>query len=283
MEPVGSAIAQWPRYGGRATRPHVPFLHADYLTAARKYLGLKGLMSTFTPNESRLGSSWLSFPQPSSRALGPLPKDAEPAIPLINCISGRAAEIPKLPAVSTATETLSYSDLEAQSNALARHLDFAGRDSRENSRRYCPRAFSRARHRRLGRLESRRRVSPASILLLASGAHSPPILEGRSRPPFLVRSGSSLHRSSYRRNEQNRWTSRTAVPSCAPILPRLFPTKRRKSLNPAYVIYTSGSTGRPKGVEITSSKSLEPRPLASKRLRRSPVPTALPHAGQPRL
>src|ERR1700676_3832679 len=78
-------------------------------------------MSTFTSNESRLGSSWFHFLKLSLKSPRPVSKSAE-TLSLCDCISSWAAENPKAPAITTATETLSYSGLEAQSNALARHL-----------------------------------------------------------------------------------------------------------------------------------------------------------------
>src|ERR1700720_29855 len=77
-------------------------------------------MSTFSSNESRLGSSCLQFLKLS------LPPKKTPRLSLVQCVSAWAAENPNAPAIATATETLFYAELEAQSNALARHLQSLG-------------------------------------------------------------------------------------------------------------------------------------------------------------
>src|SRR5712675_2890710 len=86
-------------------------------------------MSTFSSNESRLGSSWLQLlklslpPKKASRAPS---GTIEPSLSLLDCVSAWAAETPNAPAVTTGSESLSYAELEAQSNALARHLTSLG-------------------------------------------------------------------------------------------------------------------------------------------------------------
>src|SRR3981081_638409 len=86
-------------------------------------------MSTISSNESRLGSSWLQFLKlslPPKGAAGTAIPGAAPYPSLLECIRACAAENPNAAAVSNGTETLFYGELEAQSNALARHLQSLG-------------------------------------------------------------------------------------------------------------------------------------------------------------
>src|SRR5258708_1883697 len=86
-------------------------------------------MSTFSSNESRFGSSWLQFlkrPRSAQQAARTATEGSQPFLSLVESVRAWAAESPNAAAVATNTETLSYADLEAQSNALARHLKSLG-------------------------------------------------------------------------------------------------------------------------------------------------------------
>src|SRR5258708_22696334 len=86
-------------------------------------------MSTFSSNDSRFGSSWFQFlkrPRSPKNAVRAAAEDPQPFLSLVGSVRTWAAESPNATAVATATETLSYADLEAQSNALARHLQSLG-------------------------------------------------------------------------------------------------------------------------------------------------------------
>src|SRR6202045_997444 len=92
-------------------------------------------MSTFSSNESRLGSSWLDFLKLSlpPKKAGRAPSVGQaPSLSLVECVSAWAAENPNAPAVAAAAETLFYAELETQSHSLARHLQSLGapRDTR---------------------------------------------------------------------------------------------------------------------------------------------------------
>src|ERR1700756_1780490 len=86
-------------------------------------------MSTLSSNESRLGSSLLHYLKFSLKNRKAISRDANAPLSILECVSAWAAENPNAPAVTNGAETLSYSDLEAQSNALARHLESLGAGS----------------------------------------------------------------------------------------------------------------------------------------------------------
>src|ERR1700739_5146273 len=88
-------------------------------------------MSISPSNPSRLGSSWLELLKPSlPRKKAPAsPGAAERSLSLVECVSAWAAETPNASAVTMGSESLSYAQLDAQSNALARHLTALGAKS----------------------------------------------------------------------------------------------------------------------------------------------------------
>ena len=207
-------------------------------------------MSTFTSNESRLGSSRLHFPRLSLQSPGPASKGAEPAIPLIDCIGGWAAENPKASAITSATETLSYFDLEAQSNALARHLISLGATKEslvaivlERSPEFVIAALA---------------AWKAGAAYLPLDPSSPPerirLILNDARVPILVRSGitSQIELSQELAKQVDVSDRRSLLRAYSSAS---LPNKPEKS-QLAYVIFTSGSTGRPKGVEITHQNLL---------------------------
>ena len=86
-------------------------------------------MSTFSSNESRFGSTWLQFlkrPRSHKEAAPTAAEGSQPFLSLVESVRTWAEESPNATAVTTARETLSYAQLEAQSNALARHLESLG-------------------------------------------------------------------------------------------------------------------------------------------------------------
>jgi amino acid adenylation domain-containing protein len=207
-------------------------------------------MSILPSNESRLGSSWLYYLKLSLKGITPTSRRSDPSLSVLECVSAWAAENSKAPAVSTATETLSYAELEGQSNALARHLDALGT---------TPETLVAI------VLERSPELAIAALAAWKAGAAYLPldpswpperirlILED-ARAPILIRSGLAsqieLSQELAKQVDISDRHSLLRAYSAAPL-----PAKHQKS-QLAYVIYTSGSTGRPKGVEITHASLL---------------------------
>jgi len=177
-------------------------------------------------------------------------RDVEDTLSLCDCINAWTAENPTAAAISSASETLSYSDLETQSNALARHLISLGATPEtlvaivlERSPEFVIAALA---------------AWKAGAAYLPLDPSSPPerirLILDDARVPILVRSGlTSQIELSQERAKQVDFSDRRSLLraySSAP-LPRKPQTPQL-----AYVIYTSGSTGRPKGVEITHQNLL---------------------------
>jgi amino acid adenylation domain-containing protein len=207
-------------------------------------------MSTFSSNESRLGSSWLHHLRLSLKNRKTVSTDTNASLSILECVSAWAAENPKAPAVTNGTETLSYFDLEAQSNALARHLESLGAGPESLVALVLDRSPE---------------VAIAALAAWKAGAAYLPldpswpaerirlILED-ARASILIRSGMASQ------IELSQEVAKHVDISDLPSLLRAYssatlPTNRQKS-QLAYVIYTSGSTGRPKGVEITDQNLL---------------------------
>jgi amino acid adenylation domain-containing protein len=161
-----------------------------------------------------------------------------------------AAESPNAVAVATVTETLSYSELETQSNALARHLQALGASPEtlvavvlDRSPEFAIAALA---------------CWKAGAAYLPIDPACPPerirlILED-ARIPILIRSGLTsqieLSQESAKQVDISDRYSLLRAYSSAPLPASHQPAQL------AYVIYTSGSTGRPKGVEITHGNLL---------------------------
>src|SRR5579864_8128865 len=84
-------------------------------------------MSTFSSNQSNIGSSWLQF----LRRESPAKKSAVAGtcgnfLQIPELVAAHAAENPHAPAVVAGEESLSYGELESHSNVLARHLQSLG-------------------------------------------------------------------------------------------------------------------------------------------------------------
>lgn len=210
-------------------------------------------MSTFSSNESRFGSNWLQFLRrpltPKKAALAAF-EDSRPSLSIVESVQTWAAESPNAAAVATATETLSYSELEAQSNALARHLQALGASPEtlvavvlDRSPEFAVAALA---------------CWKAGAAYLPIDPACPPerirlILED-ARIPILIRSGLTsqieLSQESAKQVDISDRYSLLRAYSSAPLPASHQPAQL------AYVIYTSGSTGRPKGVEITHGNLL---------------------------
>lgn len=210
-------------------------------------------MSTFPSNESRFGSTWLQFlkrPLSPKEGTRPAREDSRPFLSLVESVRTWAAETPNAAAVSTATETLSYAELEAQSNALARHLQSLG----ASPETLVALVLDRSTEFVIAALATWK----AGAAYLPIDPACPPerirlILED-ARAPVLIRTGLASHielsqESAKQVDVSDRYSLLRAYSSAA-----LPATNHPSQL--AYVIYTSGSTGRPKGVEITHGNLL---------------------------
>jgi amino acid adenylation domain-containing protein len=198
-------------------------------------------MSTLPSNPSSTGSSWLAFlrrdPSAANKSAA-----AGTFLRIPEVVAAYAAQSPQLPAVVEGQETLSYGELESQSNALARHLLSLGAAPETLVAVFLPRSPS---------------AVVAALAIMKTGAAYLPldpscpgerirlILEDARVPIVIANSSatSSLPSGAWR-----------VVNFGADQLPRAHSSAPLPfTANPsqlAYVIYTSGSTGRPKGVEI---------------------------------
>jgi amino acid adenylation domain-containing protein len=208
-------------------------------------------MSTFSSNDSRFGSSWLQFlkrpfPVKASPARS---RSSNPVLSLPESIASWAGTTPNRLAVSSPTETLSYADLESQSNALARHLQSLGVTSESV----------------VALLVERSPLLALAALATwkAGGAYLPldpswPTERLRSilddcASEVVILSGSRSHQRSSFASKLVDLEDRHAL--LRQYSSGNLPSQIRPS-QLAYVIYTSGSTGRPKGVEITHANLL---------------------------
>ncbi len=210
-------------------------------------------MSTFSSNESRFGSTWLQFlkRRRSTKEAAPTATEgSQPFLSLVESVRTWAAESPNATAVATATETLSYAELETQSNALARHLQSLGA---------APETLVAL------VLDRSPEFAIAALATWKAGAAYLPIdpacpperirlILDDARAPVLIRSGLAsqieLSQESARQVDISDRHSLLRAYSSRPLPASNHPSQL------AYVIYTSGSTGRPKGVEITHGNLL---------------------------
>ena len=207
-------------------------------------------MSTFSSNESRLGSSWLHYLRLSLKNRKTAPRDTNASLSILECVSAWAAENPEAPAVTNGTETLSYSDLEAQSNALARHLGSLGAGPESLVAIVLDRSPEFA----IAALAAWKAGAAYLPLDPSWPAERIRLILEDARAPILIRSGMASQ------IELSQEVAKQVDISDLPSLLRAYssatlPSKRQES-QLAYVIYTSGSTGRPKGVEITDQNLL---------------------------
>ena len=210
-------------------------------------------MSTASSNDSRFGSSWLEFlkhPQSLSSAPRGAFEPTATTLSLVESVAAWAATNPHAPAITTTGETLSYAQLEAQSNALARHLLSLGAVPETLVAVVLDRSPDL--------LIAALAVWKAGCAYLPLDPASPPerirfILED-ARVPILIRSGLAsqleLSQQAAKQVDISDRHSLLRAYSSDPLPTRSHPAQL------AYVIYTSGSTGRPKGVLITHENLL---------------------------
>lgn len=209
-------------------------------------------MSATTSNESRFGSSWLNFlKRPPSIEVSRTDREiSQPSLSLLESISVWAERAPNAAAVTTATGTLSYADLEAQSNALARHLQSLG----ATSETLIAVVLERSPQLVIAALAAWK----AGAAYLPLDPYSPPerirLILDDARAPIFIRSGLDSQ------IELSQQAAKQVDISDFPSLLHAYSTaslgNAPSSSQLAYVIYTSGSTGRPKGVEITHENLL---------------------------
>ncbi|MFJ2276117.1 amino acid adenylation domain-containing protein [Streptomyces sp. NPDC087866] len=194
-------------------------------------------------------------------ALGTGPADTLPATTVPSLFEEWARRTPGAPAVRDARTTLTYGELDARADALARHLTERGVGPEDRVAVALPRTHE---------------LVVALLAVLKAGAAYLPLdpdypaqrlsyMLDDARPRLLLTTP-ALHR----RLPEN------AVPHlCVGDLEAGdgTPGARRARVqpaNPAYVIYTSGSTGRPKGVVVTHRGVRAMARTQSERLRVGP-------------
>ena len=210
-------------------------------------------MSTFSSNESRFGSSWLQFlkrPRSAQQAARTATEGSQPFLSLVESVRAWAAESPNAAAVASNTETLSYADLEAQSNALARHLKSLG----ALPETLVALVLDRSPEFAIAALATWKTGAAYLPIDPACPAERMRLILDDARAPILIRSGLAsqieLSQESAKQVDISDRHSLLRAYSSAPL------PASNQSPGLAYVIYTSGSTGRPKGVEITHANLL---------------------------
>lgn len=177
-------------------------------------------------------------------------EDSGSSLSLVESVRTWAAENPSTPAVASATETLSYAELEAQSNALARHLQSLGASPETLVALVLDRSPEFA-------VAALATWKAGAAYLPIDPAYPPErirLILKDARVPILIRSGLASQielsqESAKQVDVSDRYSLLRAYSSAA------LPTLDQPS-HLAYVIYTSGSAGRPKGVEITHGNLL---------------------------
>ncbi|MCG7525850.1 amino acid adenylation domain-containing protein [Streptomyces sp. OfavH-34-F] len=175
-------------------------------------------------------------------ALGTGPADDLPPTTVPALFAEWVRRTPDAPAVRDATTTLTYAELDARADALARRLADRGVGPEDRVAVALPRTHQ---------------LVVALLAVLKAGAAYLPLdpdypaqrlsyMIEDARPRLLLTT-EELHRGLPQHGVPHLYTDgpgATGAPA-APVRPRLHPA------HPAYVIYTSGSTGRPKGVVVT--------------------------------
>ncbi|WP_326700404.1 amino acid adenylation domain-containing protein [Streptomyces sp. NBC_01754] len=170
---------------------------------------------------------------------------------------------PGAPAVRDAATTLTYGELDARADALARRLTARGIGPEDRVAVALPRTHD---------------LVVALLGVLKSGAAYVPLdpdypaarlsyMLDDARPRLLLTTP-AVHRRLPASPVPHLYTDdpRDGAETAGPGLPRTGPRPE----NPAYVIYTSGSTGRPKGVVVTHRGAGAMARTQSERLRVAP-------------
>jgi amino acid adenylation domain-containing protein len=209
-------------------------------------------MSTISSSESSIRGSWLQFLKGvtgQKKRSGMVSAQSERLSLIPQLVSACAAERRGAYALTGPKETLSYGELEAESNALARYLHALG------VKPEAPVALLMERSAAL--LIGALGVMKAGAPYLPLDPSYPPerialILKDARVSVVLTYSDISgaLPEGSWKVVDLSDSKSLLSTYSAASITPTIQPTDL------AYVIYTSGSTGKPKGVEITHANLL---------------------------
>lgn len=163
-------------------------------------------------------------------------------------ISARAQVAPDALALVSAKRTVTYRELEAETNQLARHLVSQGVGT-ETVVGIC--------------MERDPAVAMAALAILkAGGAYLPldPAYPADRLRFMLEDAGTSVLIAARKNSElaKGRWKIVDLSEDASQISgsPETLPPRNISRQNLAYVIYTSGSTGRPNGVQITHENLL---------------------------
>ncbi|WP_449066451.1 non-ribosomal peptide synthetase, partial [Planomonospora algeriensis] len=203
---------------GRGAGPQTPVSRLAVLPAVERDLVLRGWNATETDA--------MEADAPDGTA-GRAP-DGPPPGTLAELFEAQAARTPDAPALVSEDEELSYAELDARADRLARLLAAHGVGPEQVVGLRLPRSLDL--------------VVAMYAVVKAGGAYlpiDPGLPEERvaamledARPVLVIEPG---------------WPAAADPSGC----PQQGPGARAVPENPAYVIYTSGSTGRPKGVVVT--------------------------------
>ncbi|MFJ8334471.1 amino acid adenylation domain-containing protein [Streptomyces sp. NPDC094437] len=165
---------------------------------------------------------------------------AVPATTLIGPIEAQAARTPRAPALQHRDVTLTYAELDARANRLARHLRGLGAGPGERVAVSLPRSAD---------------LIVALLAVLKSGAAYLPLDPDypEQRLTLMLQDAAPVCALT---DHAGRLPDGTGTPLVAlegldvSAHPATPPARALTPAHPAYVIYTSGSTGRPKGVVV---------------------------------
>jgi amino acid adenylation domain-containing protein len=208
-------------------------------------------MSTISSSESSIRNSWLQFLKGvTGQKKRPAISGQSEHLSLIpQLVSACAAERRGAYALSSSNETLSYGELEAESNALARYLHALGVKPEAPVALFMERSAALL----IGALGVMKAGGPYLPLDPSYPEERIALILKDARVSVVVtHSGVSgtLPDGSWKLVDLSHSKSLLNPYSAASITPTIQAT------DVAYVIYTSGSTGRPKGVEITHANLL---------------------------
>jgi len=208
-------------------------------------------MSTVPSNESSIRASWLQFLKgaaaPKKRE-APFGQAAQPLL-IPQLVSACAAEKRNAYALTRPKETLSYGELEAESNALARYLHSLGVKPGTPVALFMERSAALL----IGALGVMKAGAAYLPLDPSYPAERISLILNDARVSVVLTSAGladSLPAGPWTTVDLSQPKSLLSAHSAATITSKLEPS------DVAYVIYTSGSTGRPKGVEITHANLL---------------------------